>query len=48
MDLFQSQSSRNGSWYSFVIKLHNYHATTLMYIVYIYEYILPHKEVDFG
>ena len=49
MELFQSQSSCNGSWYSFAIyiKLHNYHATTLMRIVYIYGYILPPKKVDF-
>ena len=48
MELFQSQSSCNGSWYSFAIciKLHNYHATTLMDIVYICGYILPPKKVD--
>ena len=50
MELFQSQSSRNGNWYSLAIciKLHNYHATTLMHIVYICGYILPPKKVDFG
>ena len=50
MELFQSQSSCNGSWYSFAIciKLHNYHATTVMDIAYICAYILPPKEVDFA
>ena len=50
MELLQSQSSRNGSWYSFAIciKLHNYYATTLMHIVYICGYMLPPKKVDFG
>ena len=50
MELFQSQSSCNGSWYYFAtcIKLHNYHATTLMDIVYICGYILPPKKVDFA
>ena len=49
MELFQSQSSCNGSWYSFAIciKLHNYHTTTLMDIVYICGYVLPPKKVNF-
>ena len=29
------------------IKLHNYHATTAMDVVYICGYILPTKKVDF-
>ena len=33
--------------FAICIKFHNYHATTLMYIVYICEYILPPKKVDF-
>ena len=49
MELFQYQSSCNGSWYSFAIciKLHKYHATTVMHIVYICGYILPPKKVHF-
>ena len=45
MELFQSQSSCYGSWYSFAIciKLHNYHTTTVMDIVYICGYISPPK-----
>ena len=50
MELFQSQSSCNGSWYSFAIriKLHNYHSTTVMDIVYACVYSSSPKEVNFG